>query len=809
MSRTEKKKKRAPERGRLHTLPVLPLTDLSPLPGLVIPVYLSEKKSFRAVEYALEEGLNVVLSLQKGSSDKPATKDNLSRIAGLAVILQSVELPNGDFQISFHVLHRARIRSFSSFSSIIKARVEYLQEPKSIKLSKHDEELVNQVKEKMEVLRKYESSVEEHFDTISELYNPGGLADLVGSVMTLDEAEAQRIMEELDGKKRLRLVADLADAQIDALAIKERISKKAEEEVSSEHHQELLREQLRLIKAELGESFDYEDELSDLKKQLRDVKMPAAARREAEKQFRRLQQLHPDTSEAALVRTYLDWIMDLPWSKRTKDRLDLAVAKEILDQDHYGLEKTKERILDFLGVRKLRKETRGPILLFVGPPGVGKTSLGRSIARALGREFVRMSLGGLRDEAELRGHRRTYVGALPGRIIQGLKTVGVRNPVFMLDELDKIGSDFRGDPASVLLEVLDPEQNSAFEDHYLNIPFDLSEVLFIGTANITDSIPPALHDRMEVIEINGYTPKEKLQISKRFLVPQELEENGLTNSDIKISDQSLLHIVTGYTRESGVRQLRRCISTVFRKIARIIAEGGRPPSHISPKMVQKHLGPVLYIPDRRLRVDEVGVVAGLAWTEVGGEILTVEVSITKGKSQLSLTGQLGDVMRESAMTALTYVLSKADDLGIDPGFYEKSNVHVHVPQGAIPKDGPSAGIAIATALVSVLTGKPVARRSAMTGEITLRGSVLPVGGLREKALAALRAGMDKVIIPKENERELVEFPKYLRDALSFLPVHSVDQVFEVALLPKTEGNAVEKKPTVRKPIVRSQKLAQP
>ncbi|MCC6953866.1 MAG: endopeptidase La, partial [Deltaproteobacteria bacterium] len=630
---------------------------------------------------------------------------------------------------------------------------------------------------------------------VQDTFDPGVLADVICGLLPLRPPEGLAVLEEVHPVKRLRLAASYLNAQVDVTVTRDRIASQAQNELGKLHHEEMLREQIRQMQAELGEETSHVDELQDLTSRLGKLKMPDYAKTEAEKQIRRLKQLHPDTSEAALARTYLDWIMDLPWSGRTKDSLNLKRARTILDADHFGLEKAKERILDFLGVSKLRKEVRGPILLFVGPPGVGKTSLGRSIARALGRKFVRVSVGGLRDEAELRGHRRTYVGAMPGRIIQGLKNAGTINPVFMIDEIDKIGSDFRGDPASVLLESLDPEQNREYDDHYLNIPFDLSEVMFIATANMTDTIPSALLDRMEIIEIPGYTTEEKLEISKRYLIPKEYEANGLSKLSCTFDEPALLSVIECYTRESGVRELGRTIGTIYRKIARLVAEGNKPPKRIDSKLVTDFLGPLKFVPDKLQLKDEIGIVTGLAWTPVGGEVLTIEASVTPGKGQLSLTGQMGEVMRESAMAALTYVQSNAERFGIQPNFLETSNVHVHVPHGAIPKDGPSAGLAIALALVSLLTNRPVSREVAMTGEITLRGNILPVGGLREKSLAALRLGARIVIIPKDCERELVEFPDYLREQITFVPVESVDEAIQTALLGaqplRTEGSPVK------------------
>lgn len=806
MKRATKSGWRNEHDGRPTLLPLLPMRDHVAFPGSVFPVFINRNINIAAVDAAIAGDRYIVLCLQRSAFDEKPRPENLARIASVARITHSVKLPSGELKVRLHVQGRVRIKSFASTTPYFKARVVHLDSEVAVKLSSRQEKLLNDVKSKFSVLSQYEEVIEDHILLANETYAPGTLADIVASVLPLEVAECQRVLEELRPLERLKLVERFLNAQLDLSAMKERISTRVREELSRSEHEQILREQLRYIRAELGEGDeDADDDLGDLRVQLEKLKMPAHAKKEARKQLRRLQQLHPDTSEAALARTYLDWIVDLPWSKRSRDRLDLERAKQILDEDHFGLEKTKERILDFLGVRKLKRDLRGPILLLVGPPGVGKTSLGRSIAQALDRQFVRVSVGGLRDEAELRGHRRTYVGAMPGRIIQGLKSAGTKNPVFILDELDKVGADFRGDPASVLLEVLDPEQNKAFEDHYLNIPFDLSEVMFICTANVTDTIPAPLLDRMEVIEIAGYTTEEKLQIAKRYIVPREKHENGLDKHNVTFSEQALRHVITGYTRESGVRELSRVISSVLRKVARGVAEGQKAPRSISPKQVEKLLGPPHYVQESRLAANQVGVANGLAWTPVGGELLTIEASLTKGKGSLSLTGQMGDVMRESAMAALTYVLSNSEALGFDPDIYERSSVHIHIPHGAIPKDGPSAGVAIATALVSLFTGRAVSRDVAMTGEITLRGSVLPVGGLREKALAALRLGIPVVVIPRENKRDLIEFPDYLLDKVTFMPVSTVGEVLDVALIPKVAVASVEKQEkrslTYRTPLV--------
>lgn len=775
----------------LKNVPFLATRELVPIPGLVVPIYIGKGVGTEAVNIALVRGRMMGLLLQTGPFDENPQQENLARVGALTRIVHCVTMPNGDMKVKLHVQTRAKVLAFPSLTPVILANIEELPEKTEMKLNKKHEALLNEVKQQFSAIAQYHQGLEDHVLSLQEIFDPGELADLIASVYPFEILDTQRVLEESNSVKRLELVAHFLSKQVDVAQIRARISNQAERELGKMHQEELLREQMRQIQAELGEAADNDTEINDLKEALKKLRMPANVRKEAEKQMRRLQQLHPDTSEAALARTYIDWLLDIPWGKRTRDSLDIKQASKILDEDHYGLEKTKERILDFLGVRQLKKDLRGPILLLVGPPGVGKTSLGKAIARALSRKFVRVSVGGLRDEAELRGHRRTYVGALPGRVIQGLKNAGSMNPVFMLDELDKIGSDFRGDPSSVLLEVLDPEQNKAFEDHYLNVPVDLSEVMFVATANDTSTIPAPLLDRMETIEISGYTTEEKLQISKRYLIGRAKDANGLAKHPIAITDQTVLSIIEEYTRESGVRELDRAINTVFRKIARRIAEKQEVPTVLTPEHLEANLGPVRYVRDERLSRDEVGIATGLAWTSVGGEILTLEVTRTKGKGVLSLTGQLGEVMRESAHAALTFVQSRAVELGIDPDFYDNSNLHIHIPHGAIPKDGPSAGIAIATALVSLLTDRPVSRNVAMTGEMTLRGKVLEIGGLKEKALAALRIGIPVVIIPKANERELKEFPKYLLDKVTFVPAETIEEVLGVALLPKSEKLPLE------------------
>ena len=632
---------------------------------------------------------------------------------------------------------------------------------------------------------------------INNIEDPGRLADLVGSNLRLKISESQRILEETDPVNRLRLVSELLSKELEVSTVQAKIQNDAKEEMSKSQREYFLREQLHALQKELGDTDERTQEIDELEKKIKKTKMPKVVRKEAKKQLSRMDMMHPDSSEATIIRTYIDWILDVPWKKSTKDKLDLVVAKKVLDEDHYGLDKVKERILEYLAVRKLNPSTKGPILCFVGPPGVGKTSLGQSIARAMGRKFHRLSLGGMRDEAEIRGHRRTYIGAMPGRIVQGLKTVASNNPIFMMDEVDKVGSDYRGDPSSALLEVLDPEQNFEFSDHYMNLPIDLSKVMFITTANMSDTIPGPLLDRMEVIRLSGYTLEEKVVIARRYLFPRQLKENGLKASKIKMNDETLQLIVTHYTYEAGLRNLEREIGKVCRKIARKVAEGGKGPYSVSRRNLNRYLGPPKTIPESEIeRLEQPGLVTGLAWTEVGGEILQIEINIMPGKGKLSLTGQLGDVMKESAQAALTYCRSRSEELQVAEDYFDKIDIHLHVPAGAIPKDGPSAGITMATALYSAITGKTVASHLAMTGEVTLRGRVLPIGGLKEKALAALRADIHKVIIPEQNKKDVAEIPKDIRDKMEFFPVKDMDEVVKIAFsatAPKAVPRTVRKK----------------
>jgi len=620
---------------------------------------------------------------------------------------------------------------------------------------------------------------------IENLEDPGRLADMIASNLGLKVEVTQSVLEITEPLKRLRQISEILAKEIEVLSMQQKIQAQAKGEMDKTQREYFLREQLKAIQKELGELDERAEEVAEFRKRVKDAKMPEKVLKETEKQLKRLEKMHPDTAESATVRTYLEWMVELPWSKKSKDNLDLRAANKVLNEDHYDLEKVKERILEYLAVRKLKEKMKGPILCFVGPPGVGKTSLGKSIARALGREFVRISLGGVRDEAEIRGHRRTYVGALPGRMIQGMKQAGTSNPVFMLDEIDKVGMDFRGDPSAALLEVLDPEQNNTFTDHYLGVPFDLSEVMFITTANLIDPILPALRDRMEIIEIPGYTEEEKLGIAQRYLIPRQLNEHGITEKHVKIVEAAIRQIIIHYTREAGVRNLEREIANVMRKVAKKVAEGKGLGFPVNAGNLHKYLGVPKFVPESELEKDEIGVATGLAWTEAGGDVLYIEATVMKGKGALTLTGHLGDVMKESAQAALSYVRSREKTLGINPDMFTKQDLHIHVPAGAIPKDGPSAGITMATAIASAMAQVPTRRDLAMTGEITLRGRVLPIGGLKEKILAAKRARLTSVILPKRNKKDLDEIPKHILKGIQLVFADTMDDVMKVALRRRT------------------------
>jgi ATP-dependent Lon protease len=767
------------------TLPLLPVTDIVVFPYMVLPLFITREKSVKSLEAALAKDRLIFLAAQKKLSEEDPAIEDLYHIGTVALVMRMLKLPDEKIKILVQGISKASIREVLQKSPYFSVRIENIKDPFATEITLETEALMRNIKEQLERIVSYGKILPPDLMFILEsVDDPGRLADLVASNLDLTVEKAQEILEILDPIERLKTLNEVLGKEVQVLTMQAKIQSQARDEMTRSQREYFLREQMRAIRSELGEEDERAKEFRDLRRKIKKVKMPEEVEKEALKELDRLDQMHPDAAEASVVRTYIDWLIEMPWSKSTKDNLDIKKVKEVLDEDHYNLEKVKERILEYLSVHKLKKKTKGPILSFIGPPGVGKTSLGKSIARALGRKFVRISLGGIRDEAEIRGHRRTYVGAMPGRIIQSIKQAGSRNPVFMMDEVDKIGVDFRGDPSSALLEVLDPEQNNAFSDHYLNVPFDLSQVMFITTGNITDPVPSALRDRMEIINIPGYTEVEKLKITKTYLLPRQMEENGIRPKILEISDKAILQIITQYTQEAGLRNLERELASICRKVARKVAEGKKEKMKITTKNLHQLLGPPPFLADEEMERNEVGVATGLAWTETGGEVLYVEASTTPGKGTLILTGHLGDVMKESAQAALTYARSRGKAYRIRPNDLNNKEIHIHVPAGAIPKDGPSAGITMAVALISALTGVPVKKDVAMTGEITLRGRVLPVGGLKEKALAALRNHVKDIILPVQNKKDLADLPVYLRKKIDFHVVKHMDEVLKMALVPK-------------------------
>lgn len=763
-------------------IPLLPVRDVVIYSYMILPLMVGREKSIKAVEQAVSGNRLIFLATQRSSTDEDPSPNDIYSIGTVAMVVKMLKLPDGRVKILVQGVAKGRIVSYLSSANYFMVQIEKIQEPTLEGITIEIEALMRTVKENSEKILQLRGIVSpDAVAILDSIEDPGRLADLVASNLKLRVEESQQILEIIEPLPRLKKVNELLSKELELSAMQAKIQTQAKEEMGKTHREYFLREQLKAIQSELGEIDEKTKEIEEFRSKITKAKIPSEVQKEADKQLSRLSQMHPDAAEASIIRTYLDWIVELPWSKCTRDKLDIKRAKQILDEDHYDLEKIKDRILEYLGVRKLNKQMKGPILCFVGPPGVGKTSLGKSIARALGRKFTRISLGGLRDEAEIRGHRRTYIGALPGRIIQGLKNAGSNNPVFMLDEIDKVGADFRGDPSAALLEVLDPEQNHAFSDHYLNVPFDLSKVMFIATANLADPIIPALKDRMEIIELAGYIDEEKLKIARQYLIPRQIRENGLKLNDLDITDEAILNTINLYTREAGLRNLEREIANVCRKIARKIAEGEKKVPRVTAKNLSKFLGVPRILPDNDNRKDEVGVATGLAWTPYGGDVLHIEATPMEGKGNLLLTGQLGDVMKESGQAAMSYFRSRAAKFGLTENFYFSKDIHVHVPAGAIPKDGPSAGVTMASALVSALTGIPVRSDVAMTGEITLRGRVLPIGGLREKSLAALRARIYTIIAPEQNRKDLDEIPKHIRRRLDFKFVKHMDEVLRLAL----------------------------
>jgi ATP-dependent Lon protease len=765
-------------------LPALPLRDIVIYPFMIVPLFVSRDKSIKAVEEALKDNRMIVLVSQKDVNKEDPARDDLYDTGTVAIIMRMLKLPDGRIRILIQGLSRTAVDSVDSAGDYVKAHITPVSEPLAPENSLEVEALVRNVRGSMERAASMGKNISpEVLAIIANLDDAGRLADLSASNLELKVEDAQSVLDIVDPVTRLRRVNDLLSKEIDVLTVQQEINTQARADIDRSQREYFLRQQLKAIQSELGEGNELYEEIELYRDKILKAKMPENAEEEALRQLKKLERMHPDTAETATLRNWLDIMTELPWSKESKDNLNLKKAEKILDEDHYGLERVKERIVEALAVRKLMEKPKGSILCLVGPPGVGKTSLGRSVARALNRKFVRLSLGGLHDEAEIRGHRRTYVGAMPGRIIQGIQQAGTNNPLMMLDEIDKVGADFRGDPSSALLEVLDPEQNSTFRDNYLGITFDLSNVMFMTTANMLDTIQPALRDRMEIISLTGYTEEEKIEIARRHLIPKQIGENGLEKNDVKFDKKAIALIVSEYTQEAGLRHLEREIGKIARKVARIKAESEDEfkPVRVTIENVKDFLRAPKIFNEGALKKDQIGTVTGLAWTAVGGDILFIEAIKTRGKGKLQLTGQLGEVMQESAQAAYSYAKARSADLGIADDVWENYDIHIHIPEGAIPKDGPSAGITMATALVSVLAQRPVRKDVAMTGEITLRGNVLPIGGVKEKLLAARRAKLKTVILPKLNSRDLEDLPKEVARDLKFVFVEHVQEVFEHAL----------------------------
>lgn len=764
-------------------LPVVAVRDITLYPFIIYPFSVGRDSGVAAVEASLNEHRLLVMLGQRDQNQDNPGRDELYDVGTVASVVRMIKLPDGRLRILVQGISRCKVEYFTQDAPYREAKIQLLQDQENEADKLAREALMRTVKGQLERLAGLGKPVSsEVLVMVSGMDMGGRLADLVAGNIEIKPQEGQRILEEQDVLKRLQLVNDTLSKEMTLLEMQAQIHSQARGEMDRSQRDFYLRQQLKIIQSELGEGTEIQDEVAGYREKLKTLKLPEEAHKEVEKQIRRMENMSPDTAETGLIRTYLDWMLELPWNNYSKDHLDLKRAKKYLDKEHYGLEEIKERIMEFLAVRKLNPQLKTPILCFVGPPGVGKTSLGQSIAKAMGRKFHRISLGGLRDEAEIRGHRKTYVGALPGRIIQGISQAGTMNPIFMLDEVDKIGQDFRGDPSSALLEVLDPEQNKSFRDHYLGVTFDLSNVLFILTANTLDTLQPAFRDRLEIIELGSYTLPEKVQIAARHLVPKQMREHGLNRERIAFSRPILETIIRGYTRESGLRNLERLLAKSCRKVARKVAEGDDQLYRINKSNLTEYLGPVKVFPDFRLKRNQVGVVAGLAWTSVGGEILFVEVTRMPGKGNLLLTGQLGDVMKESAKLALSLIRDRAEKYALSKEVFSESDIHVHFPEGATPKDGPSAGITVATAILSCLTQRPVRAEVAMTGELTLRGDILPIGGLKEKVLAAVRAQIKTVIFPELNESDWQQIPEDIRKGLDFFAVGNVEEVFKIALV---------------------------
>lgn len=774
-----------------RNLPLLPLRGILVYPGMVLHLDVGREKSIEALEKAMVDDNLILLSTQRELQiEEPEPKDIFS-VGTIAKVRQMLKLPNGTIRVLVEGIQRARILEYVKTEKYFEVRVETIVEIDN-REDLNTLALMRSVLDHFEqYLRLSKKLSPDIYAAVSDIEEPGRVSDLIASHLPLKISDKQKLLETIDVQQRLEKLLVIIHNEKEVLELEKKISTRVKKQMEKTQKEYYLREQMKAIQRELGEKEGRLAEVEELREQLQDFSAPEEVKEKVEKEIDRLEKIPTTSAEGGVIRTYVEWLLELPWEKTTTDDLDIEQAEKILNEDHYGLEKAKERILEYLAVQKLVKKLKGPILCLVGPPGVGKTSMARSIARALNRRFVRISLGGVRDEAEIRGHRRTYVGAMPGRIIQGMKTAGSANPVFLLDEIDKMSMDFRGDPASALLEVLDPNQNTTFSDHYIEIPFDLSKVLFITTANSVYNIPRPLLDRMETLYISGYTEMEKEKIAKHYLLPKQIKEHGLKPENIQIHSSAILRLIRSYTREAGVRNLERMIGTLCRKAAKEIVAGRKKRLVVTEKSLHKYLGPIKYRYGVIEEEDQVGVATGLAWTEVGGDILSIEVSLIPGKGKLTLTGKLGDIMKESAQAAFSYIRSRAEEWNIDPNFHEKSDIHIHIPEGAIPKDGPSAGITMATAIVSALTGIPVSKHVAMTGEITLRGRVLPIGGLKEKTLSAHRAGIKQVLIPKGNEKDLVDIPKSVLKELTITPVSHMDEVLQFALVRNENENKTD------------------
>jgi ATP-dependent Lon protease len=782
-ARTEQQDRQEERLEIPDTLPVLPLSDMVTFPFMIVPLLVSNEGAISAVDIALSRNRMILLVTQRQSDVENPTPKDLYDIGTVGVVIRMLKMPDQKVRVLAQGVTRAHVRKWETGQAFIQANIEVVEEAKTEAPSLELEALRRNVNAALEKATSLGRNIPQEVMVIaSNLDDPGRLADLAASNLSLKVEEAQEILSILDPWKRLRRIHELLTREIELLTVQQRISSQAKDEMDKGQREYFLRQQLKAIQGELGEGNELQEEVRRYAARAEEAKMPKEAREEFDRQLRRLERLHPDAAETSIVRTHLDWMAGLPWSSQTNDSLNLRKAEKVLDEDHYGLEKIKERILEHLAVRKLKKDGKGPILCFVGPPGTGKTSLGKSIARALGRRFVRLSLGGVHDEAEIRGHRRTYVGAMPGRIIQEIHQAGSNNPVFMMDEVDKIGADFRGDPSSALLEVLDPEQNSTFRDNYLGVSFDLSRVLFITTANILDTIQPAFLDRMEVLRLSGYTEQEKLQIARRHLLSRQLEAHGLKGHDLRLSSPALRAVIRGYTREAGLRNLEREMASICRKVAVRHATGRTHPVAITQKNLARFLGAPSNMPGERLLRSQVGIATGLAWTPVGGEVMFVEAQAMAGKGNFILTGQMGNVMKESAQAALSFARARASEYGVSEDFFTSHDFHIHIPEGAIPKDGPSAGITLAVSLVSACTGRRVRRDIALTGEITLRGDVLPIGGVKEKVLAAHRGRIRTIMLPRQNEKDLEEIPRELRRDLKLILVDRMTEVLRHALI---------------------------